>query len=347
MFVSSLFVFLFICLFLSFSLSLSLSLISLFSILYHRPETVPSLESLQSLQGPLYSLELVGDVLRHRELALQGSLHQRRHIRPRLPSSKSRAAPPAARHQLERAGCNLLTRASHTDHTRDPPASVSAFQSGPHHLHVTGAVESVVTPPLGHLDNLLLHGDVFFVCGVENVRGSPLLCECELGGVQVDSDDLAGSCHLGCLDHCEADCSDAEHRDCGPWMDLNGIPDSSEAGADSTPEQTRFLERVGRVDLRTRDLSQYRILGERTRAHEMKNLRTVLQREPHSPVRHHSLALSSTDGGAKVRLRRAAENASRLVALRRVARHNVISRLHREHALPDRFDDCASLVTEN
>jgi hypothetical protein len=50
-------------------------------------------------------------------------------------------------------------------------------------------------------------------------------------------------------------------------------------------------------------------------------------------VRHHALALRAADPGAEVGFGRATEDAVRLIALRGVARHNVITRLQTSHAL--------------
>src|SRR3546814_7561787 len=60
------------------------------------------------------------------------------------------AQPLAARHQLERPGADLLTRAGHADDHALAPTSVRALQRRAHHVDVADALEAVVHAPAGH-----------------------------------------------------------------------------------------------------------------------------------------------------------------------------------------------------
>ena len=94
-----------------------------------------------------------------------------------------------------------------------------------------------------------------------------------------------------------------------------------------------------------RTLSQDGVLAERGAAHKVVQLGPVGEREARRAIRHLAGALCAADARAQVSLRRAAEEAVRLVALRRVARDDVVARHDGGDALADNlsaFDNDAS-----
>lgn len=95
-----------------------------------RGESWPKIETV-FLQEPICiaaHLEAVGNVLPDGQLALQALFHQLRHLAAALVAAKGRAAPPAARHQLEGPCGDFLAGCCHSNHNGLAPAAVGRLE---------------------------------------------------------------------------------------------------------------------------------------------------------------------------------------------------------------------------
>jgi hypothetical protein len=147
--------------------------------------------------GLSHALEVVRYKMIHRKLSFHASIDQGGNVSARLESTKGSTLPHSAGHELERAGGDLVTRSRHTNDARDSPATMRAFQSRTHDIHVSSAVERVVDSPLGHCaGNVLLNG-TFNVFRVYAIRCTELFGIVKLGRIGVYSND-PGCTRYGC-----------------------------------------------------------------------------------------------------------------------------------------------------
>merc|ERR1719330_1573732 len=294
------------------------------------------MERLDRVVGALHSLKHMGNVVVYLQLASHRLLYQHWHAPATLPPSEGSPLPAPPCHELERPRGNLLARASHADDTGHAPATVSALQGCAHHADIARAIKGVVNTPLGHADNLLLHGLPLGKLGrVDEVCHAQLLGNVGLLVVHVDTDNARCACHPRSLDHREANSAQAEDSHSAALLHLTSVPHGTQTSCHTAPEQACCLERRLRGDLGCADLSNHCVLAERGAAHEVEDLGAILQAEARGPVRHHALTLSGTDRWTQIRLRALAEDALWRGALRRVARDDVIAHLDRCHARAD------------
>mmetsp|Transcript_5863 Transcript_5863/g.24238 ORF Transcript_5863/g.24238 Transcript_5863/m.24238 type:complete len:407 (+) Transcript_5863:165-1385(+) len=286
-------------------------------------------------------------VVVHGQLTRQASLHQPRHRAPALPPTESRTLPDASGDELERSGGDLLTRGGDADDAGFAPAAMCALQRRAHHLHVARAVERVVHAPLGHVHDDGLHRGVAVIGGAQAVRAPELGRDGELVLVEVHADDARRARHLRRLHDGEADGAEAENRDGRPRRHLARVPHRAQAGGHAASEEARLVQGHASVDLRGGYLRDDGVFGKGGASHEVKNFFPVDGGEAGGPVGHDALALRAPDGGAEVGLGARAKDARGPVALRGVARDDVIAGRHRRHAGADGFDNRASLVAQN
>ena len=183
---------------------------------------------------------------------------------------------------------------------------------------------------------------------VEYVGGSELLGRLKLVLVDVDGEDARGAGHLGRLDHCEADRAQAKGCHRRASLDTGRVAHRADARRHAAAEHAHRGKVRSLVHLGDGYLGGDRVLAEGRAPHEVVIRHARLRvDEAASAVWHHALSLRGSDRRAQVCLRRRAEDAIRLLALRRVARNDVIARSHRGHALANRLDDAAGLMTQN
>lgn len=78
------------------------------------------MQCFNGLIGFVHTGKAVCDVLINRKLALHALFHQDGYILARLESAKGRPFPYTTRHELERAGRNLVARSRYTDDAGGP-----------------------------------------------------------------------------------------------------------------------------------------------------------------------------------------------------------------------------------
>src|SRR6185503_13534468 len=88
------------------------------------------------------------------DLLLHVPVDDLRHLGAALDAAEGRALPDAAGHELERPRRDLLPRPRHADDDAHAPAAVAAFERLAHRLHVPDALEAVIGPALGELDEM-------------------------------------------------------------------------------------------------------------------------------------------------------------------------------------------------
>ena len=105
--------------------------------------------------------------------------------------------------------------------------------------------------------------------------------------------------------------------------------DCSDTGGHATTQQTHFVQRGLRVNLRQRDLRANSVFAEGAGAHIVINRLTVI-REARCAIRHQTFALGRTYGSAQVGFTRFTELT--LAALCGVQRDHMIARLQTGNA---------------
>src|SRR5690606_14206674 len=107
------------------------------------------------------------------------------------------------------------------DHA-DAPASVAALEGLPHQLHITHALEGVVSAPLGQLDEVRheIAGDF---PRVDELRHAEAAGQSLPRRVDVDADDLVGASEPRSLHDVEPDAAQAEHHDVAAGFDLGRV----------------------------------------------------------------------------------------------------------------------------
>mmetsp|Transcript_4649 Transcript_4649/g.11484 ORF Transcript_4649/g.11484 Transcript_4649/m.11484 type:complete len:507 (+) Transcript_4649:107-1627(+) len=324
----------------------------LFGIGDNGAEAVAAVEGVDGSVGgggdvPALHVDGVRHVVVHQELAGQAALHQSGHRGPALPPAKRSALPHAPGDQLERARGEHLPRGSDAYDTRLAPAAVRTLERRTHHIHVPRAVERVVHAPLGHAHDNLLDGSAAVVKGADAVSAPELPGDGELVLVEVDADDARRPRHLRRLHHGEAHRAKPKDRDAGPRLHLARVPHRAQAGGHPAAKETRLIQGHARVNFRRGNLGDDGVLGERGTAHEVEDGLAVQSGEARGAVGHHPGALGGADGRAQVRLGRGAEDAAGAIALRGVARDDVVPGRHRGHPRTHALHHCAGLVAQD
>src|SRR5438034_3199205 len=249
----------------------------------------------QQVERPIDLLERqhLADHLVDLDLPAKVALDEPGQLRAALYAAERRAAPDAARDQLERARMYLFARAGDTDDRRLAPALVAALERGAHDVHVADAFEGVVDPAVGHVDDDLLNGHVV-VLRVDAIGGAERSGHREFLGVCVDADDAPGLGHHRALHYRQPDASQPEHRDGGARSDLGRVQHRADAGGDAAAEQADLVERRPRIHLRDRDFRQHRVLRECARAHVVQH-GLAPGGEAAGAVGHEALALRGAD----------------------------------------------------
>src|SRR5215210_1443070 len=171
----------------------------------------------------------VGDQIVYVDLTFHVPVHDLGHVGASPRAAEGAAFPHPACHKLERARGDLLPRPGHPDDHRDAPAPVGALQGLAHNVHVADALEGVVCPAAGQVDEIR-HEVALHLVRVDEVGHAEFLGEVPLGGVDVDADDLVGPHHLRTLDHVQAYAPEAEDHDVRAGLDSRGVDHRADAG---------------------------------------------------------------------------------------------------------------------
>mmetsp|Transcript_40033 Transcript_40033/g.80236 ORF Transcript_40033/g.80236 Transcript_40033/m.80236 type:complete len:315 (+) Transcript_40033:175-1119(+) len=292
-------------------------------------------------------LHLVSDKLVDRDLPALPLLHELRHRRPGLVASEGRAHPLLACHEVERPGGDLLPSACHADDDTLAPPAVGAFEGCTHCVGQADRLERVVDaePCRRQTDQHLLDRLVRVVLGVNAVGGAKLLGDVELGGVCVDGEDALRPRHLAPVHHRQTHGPQPEHCTGGAFLDLGGVERGAQASRDAAAEEACDGEVCGLVDLSQRNLRHHDVLAEARTAHKVRQRFPLHGFVPRRPIRHHPLALRSSDLEAQVALGRLAEEA--VSALGCVQRNDMVPNSKARNSISDAFNHSAALVAED
>mmetsp|Transcript_9330 Transcript_9330/g.21198 ORF Transcript_9330/g.21198 Transcript_9330/m.21198 type:complete len:292 (-) Transcript_9330:39-914(-) len=279
-------------------------------------------------------------------LTIQAALNQNGNLRARLPAAKGGSTPPASRDELERTRGNLLAGGGDANHAALAPSTVGALECGAHHFHVARAIEGGIAAPLREIaGNHLLNGLVI-IRWVDEVRAPEISRRLELVRIQVDANDHRCAGKLARLHHAQTHGTEAKHGHALSSLHIDGVPSSTQACGNATTEQARLLQGHRLVDFRGTDFGDHGVFAECRASHEVVQ-RLALAAQTRRAVGHHAGSLRPANRWAQVRLRRYAEYTLRPAALRRVARDDVVTRLHRCDSRSNGFDDRSRLVAKH
>ena len=246
-------------------------------------------------------------------------------VRPLTPP---KAAPDAARDQLERTRADFLAGAGDADDDALAPALVAAFQRRAHHVDVADAFEREVHAAVGQLDDHVLDGTVVVLGLTQSVAPMALARMNLLGLVSMAMMRPALACTAPWIT--ASRCRPGRTRRRCRLPDLGGVVDRAQAGGHAAAQQADLFVRRGRVDLGQRDLVDHGVFAEGRAAHVVVE-RLAFIAEARAAVGHDALALRGADLLAQVGLAGQAELA--FAAFGRVERDDMIAGLQRGHAL--------------
>eukprot|EP01043_Picozoa_sp_COSAG02_P012465 COSAG02_NODE_481_length_21461_cov_43.885597_4_plen_327_part_00 len=211
---------------------------------------------------------------------------------------------------------------------------------------MAGQLTRVVEAPRGHAYEDLLN---WLVVGarVDAISAAKLLGHLELAFVEIHANDTACASNLRRLHDGEANGAKAKDRDGAAGFDLGIVPHGAPSGGHAAPEQANLFERSLWHDLGAGNFGEHGVLRHGGATHEVVDRLAVWGAEPRSAVWHHALALCAADLRAQVGLRGLAEDAARLTALGRVARHDMVANRDGGNTLANALDDGAGLVAQN
>jgi hypothetical protein len=220
---------------------------------------------------------------------------------------------------------------------------MGAFQGLAHQIHIAHALEGVIRPAAGKLDQMR-HQIPFHVLGIDEMAETELLRQLLALGIEVNAHDHGRGCQPSALHHIKADAAQAEHHHMCARLDLGRLDHRAYAGGDATTDIASLVEgRVG-TDFRQCNLRQHREIREGRAAHIMMD-RFALERKAAGAVGHQALSLSGADGGAEIGLVRGAAFA--LTAFGRVERDHMIVRFDAGHALSHLHHHTGTFVTQD
>ena len=160
------------------------------------------------------------------KLTAHHSLDQFGHVCPGLEPTKGRALPNTSGDKLEGASRNLVPACGDADDARDAPSTMGTFQRGAHDFYVARCVECVVSTPLRHANDVLLHGLVQL--GTINAIGrSQLPGHVEFAIIDINGDNSGRSGVLGALNYAETDGAQSKDRDSSAGFDSACVPDGT------------------------------------------------------------------------------------------------------------------------
>ena len=145
------------------------------------------------------------------------------------------------------------------------------------------------------------------------------------GRVEINADDLVGTCKAQALHDIETDTAQAEHDGAAADFDFGGVDNSADAGGYTAADVTDFVKRRVFAHFGQGDFRQDGVVGEGRAAHVMQDRRAVQHGKARGAVGHQALALGAADRLAKVGFR--VEAVITLPAFGGVKRDYVVARL--------------------
>mmetsp|Transcript_24842 Transcript_24842/g.68805 ORF Transcript_24842/g.68805 Transcript_24842/m.68805 type:complete len:349 (-) Transcript_24842:252-1298(-) len=291
--------------------------------------------------------ECVSNEVINRQVTVQVVIHKFWNVGAAFVPSKGSSFPDAARNKLERTSRDFVARSSHADYTGNAPSSVSTFQCGSHNFHVSGAIKRVVTAPFGHRTrDMLLNGfvDIF---RVDAVSGAESFGNIKFAWVEINPNNLLGARRFCRLDHSKSYSSQSKHSHGRIGFDLACVLHGAKSCRYTTTEEANFFEWRLIGNLSATNLGKDSIFRHCRASHEVEDFFAILVFEALSPVWHDTLALGTTNRRAQVGLGRSTKYARSLVALRCVARNDLVTGFHSSDTFPNRFHNTSSLMAQD
>ena len=161
--------------------------------------------------------------------------------------------------------------------------------------------------------------------GIDKIGHAKLACQLDLGGIDIDTDNLPGTDHTCRLYHIETNTPQAKDHHPGPGLHFGIKHHRANTGSDTTTDITDLVHRRITADLRQGNFRHDCIVGERGTPHVMHQWFTV-QRETAAAIGHHTLALRATDSLAQIGL--GVQTVFALAALRGIQGNHGIAHGH-------------------
>lgn len=309
-------------------------------------EAVATVQSIDRVVNVLETLDGMREVLVDLQLFSHDALHKLGHLGSALPATEGGTLPHTTSDELERTSGDLVSGSGNTNDATLTPATMSNLESISHDLGDTGAIEREVVTPLLGSEQRFLHITTFSIHRVVAVRGTHLLGDLELLGVQVDSGNDSSTSSLGSLNDSKTDGTESEDGDTGAGLHVAVVENGTPAGGNTATKHAHMTEISVGVNLGGGNLSNNRVLSERRAAHEVVDSLAVFA-EARGAVGHDTLALGRADLGTQVRSLALTEDAVVLAALGSVARNDDVTGLKRGNTLADRLNNTSGLVTKD
>ncbi len=232
------------------------------------------------------------------DLAVHVPVDDFRNVRAPACPAEGRAAPRPAGDQLERPGRNFLTGTGDADDDAFAPTLVTAFQCLTHNGGVADALERIIGPATGQLDQMV-DQIVAMVLGIDEVGHAELAGQLLARRVQVDADDHIRTDQLGALQHVQPDTAQPEHDHVRSRLHLGRVDDGADARGHAAADVADLIEGGVFANLGERDFRHHGEVGKGRGAHVVEHVLAV-QLEPRGAVGHHALALGRADRLAQV-----------------------------------------------
>src|SRR5690606_12308654 len=265
----------------------------------------------------------VGDQVIDVDLALHIPVYDAGHIGSAARAPECAALPDPARHQLKRPGRYFLARPRYADDGALPPSLMAAFKRLTHQLDVAHALEAVVGAAFGEIHQIR-HKIAFHVRRIDEVRQAELARQRFTCRIKVDPDNHVGACHACALNDVQAYAAQAENDHPVAWLYFCSVNNGPNSGRNAATDVADLVERSVFADLGQGNLGHHGIVGERRRAHIVKQA-FAFKTETAAAVRHYAPPLGFTYRLAKIPLARQAIGA--LAALRGVQGNDMIAGL--------------------
>lgn len=114
---------------------------------------------------------------------------------------------------------------------------MASLESSTHDADVTSAVKGEVAAAVGELNELVDHGLVSELGGVDEIRRAELSRPLLLVGVDVDDDNLASLVHDGTLNNGETDAAGTKHGNVVALLNVGGDSGGAVSGGDTAAQQ--------------------------------------------------------------------------------------------------------------
>ena len=219
---------------------------------------------------------------------------------------------------------------------------MATLQRRTHHVNVADTLKAKVHATVGELNNHVLYRLIVIV-RVDEIGRAHFTSQFEFLRIGINSQNTPGFCLHRALNHRQANTAQTKYGYGIAFLHFRGVMDRSDTGGHATSQQTHFIQRSLRVNLRQRDLCANGIFAEGTGTHIVINRLAVI-REARCAIRHQTFALCRPHGLTQVSFTRFTELA--LAALCGVQRDHMIARFQAGDAFPHFNHNAAAFMAQ-